>query len=345
MKSRALSVTGILTAGIFLSSSVTGWMDKPKPIDLKTIRQSVTKSMLLLQKSAYTFTNNARLKCASCHHNTLTAMATEIAKRKGISVVDSLSKRNVAAMKFTMMFAGNPNLVNNFLAVNFAPPYILLGLYAEKYPSDMYTDLYADYLISQAKPDGSFLAESGRIPLESGDIHLTAMAIRAIQVYSSPAKKKHVDELVANTRQWLERQNPHQQQELSFQLLGMQWCGSGEEQKKNVAQKLISMQNKDGGWSQLPTLESDAYATGQVLYALYESGMTKPEDDAYQKGINYLLEKQDDKGAWEVATRSFPIQPFVDSQFPPYNQDQFISAAATNWSVMALMNALPDKTK
>ena len=103
------------------------------------------------------------------------------------------------------------------------------------------------------------------------------------------------------------------------------------------------MQNGDGGWSQLPTLKSDAYATGQVLYAMYQSGMAKPEDEVYQSGLKYLLKTQDDKGAWEVVTRSFPIQPFVDSQFPPYNRDQFISAAATNWSVMALMNALPDK--
>jgi len=78
---------------------------------------------------------------------------------------------------------------------------------------------------------------------------------------------------------------------------------------------------------------------------LYESDMVKTSDALYQRGIEYLLRTQDSEGAWEVATRSFPIQPFVNSQFPPYNHDQFISAAATNWSVMALLNALPDKTK
>jgi hypothetical protein len=31
--------------------------------------------------------------------------------------------------------------------------------------------------------------------------------------------------------------------------------------------------------------------------------------------------------------------------FPPYNHDEFISAAASNWAVMALMNALPNKIK
>lgn len=103
------------------------------------------------------------------------------------------------------------------------------------------------------------------------------------------------------------------------------------------------MQNKDGGWSQLPTLASDAYATGQVLYALYESGMNKPADAVYNAGLQYLLKTQDDEGAWFVATRSFAIQPFVSSEFPPYDDNQFISAAGSNWAVMALLNALPDK--
>ena len=343
MKLKILSVAFMLSCSVFLLSVLTGWKNKRPAINTKIIRESAVKSMNLLQKSAYVFTNNAKFKCASCHHNTLTAMATELAKLKGIPVVDSLEKSNVATMEYTIKNVLNPNLVNDFLPVNFVAPYILVGLYAEKYPANSYTDLGIDYLMSQARADGSFLTESGRIPLESGDIHLAAMAIRAIQVYASPAKKNQVDGLVANTRKWLEQQTTSGQQELAFQLLGMQWCGSSHDQKMKVFKKLVSMQNDDGGWSQLPTLKSDAYATGQVLYAMYESGMAKPEDEVYQSGLKYLLKTQDDKGAWEVATRSFPIQPFVDSQFPPYNRDQFISAAATNWSVMALMNALPDK--
>jgi len=128
-------------------------------------------------------------------------------------------------------------------------------------------------------------------------------------------------------------------------LLGMQWCSSSTDQKIKVAEKLISVENADGGWSQLSTMKSDAYATGQVLYALYESGMAKPENAVYQKGLNYLLKTQDEEGAWVVATRAYPIQPFFISNFPPYDENQFISATATNWATMALLNALPDKTK
>jgi hypothetical protein len=272
-------------------------------------------------------------------------MATEIARQKDIPVIDSLRTRNIEAMTHTLALACNPNKINEFLAANFVIPYLLVGLSAEKYTADMYTDLAVDYIMSQAKPDGSFLAESFRVPLENGDVHLTAMAIRSIQLYASAAKKQHVNEMVEKTRLWLEHAETDQQQELAFQLLGMHWCGSNNDQKNKIAEKLRSMQIADGGWSQLTTLKSDAYATGEILYALYESGMVETDNAVYQKGLDYLLKTQNEKGAWVVETRSFPIQPPMTSDFPPYNHDEFISAAASNWAVMALMNALPDKRK
>ncbi len=343
MKIKIITAAFIFSGSIILLSLLESWMHKPDAPDKVVIEQSAGKSILLLQRSGYIFTNNTKFKCASCHHNTLTAMTTSLAIQKGIPVTDSLSADNSLAMKNTLINACNPNQINQFLPISFATPYLLLGMYAAKYPADMNTDISVDYMMSLAKPDGSFLAESGRVPLETGDVHLTAMAIRSIELYASAAKKKHVDELVAKTRQWLEKVQTNQQQELAFQLLGMQWCGSDNNHKIKIAEKLKAMQNEDGGWSQLPTLKSDAYATGQTLYALYESGMEKTDGAVYQDGLNYLLKTQDKEGAWFVATRSFPIQPFVQSNFPPYDDNQFISAAGSNWAVMALLNALPDK--
>jgi len=343
MKIKILSAIGIITLTVFFCSLVIGWVNKPLDTDPAVVKQAAAKSILLLQRSGYIFTNNNERKCASCHHNTLTAMACEIARQKGVPVTDSFAISNVAAMENTLAGACNPNQIDRFINANFIIPYVLLGLNAEKYAPSMYTDISVDYIMGQAKADGSFLTESGRVPLETGDIHLTAMAIRAIQLYASNSKKKRVEQLVPKTKQWLEKQVPTLQQELAFQLLGLHWCGSSADQKTKVFEKLRSIQNKDGGWSQLPTLKSDAYATGQTLYALFESGMVKTEDAVYQKGLNFLLKTQTETGAWVVATRSFPIQPLIDTDFPPYDYNQFISATASNWATIALLNALPDK--
>ncbi|HXB33765.1 MAG TPA: prenyltransferase/squalene oxidase repeat-containing protein [Puia sp.] len=340
---RAAGTVLLLSSIIILLSALAGWMNRPPLADPKVVERSAAKGLLLLQKSGYTFINRNKVHCVSCHHNTLTSMAAELAKQKGLRVVDSLAVQRTKSMEYSLGLGANPNLINEFLPVNFATPYILLGLNAENYPPSFITDISVDYLITQAKPDGSFLAESGRPPLETGDIHLTALAIRAIQLYASPAKANKVNEMTARTRHWLETTNPSQQQELVFKLLGMHWCGSNPDQKRKVAETLISLQNADGGWSQLPTMSSDAYATGQTLYALFESGMIPPLDPVYQKGLTYLLKSQDETGAWIVQTRAYAIQPFVNSDFPPYDENQFISAAASNWAVMALLNALPDK--
>ena len=345
MKKRSLLTITILAVLMILMNLFVSWKDIPVNLSNSDIRQSVNKSFLILEKSGYLFTERSRLKCAGCHHTTLTSMVAASAREKGIPVIDSFSNKRVEAMIRNLKFASNPNLIDQFLTVNFNAPYTLLGLYAENYPPGIITDISVDYMISQAKPEGSFLTESGRVPLESGDIHCTAFSIRAIQLYASPAKKLRVDALVKRTRRWLEIQNPDQQQEIVFQLLGMQWCGSSREQKLPVAQKLFAMQHADGGWSQLTTLGSDAYATGQALYALCESGMTKPSDEVYQRGISYLLKTQESTGAWYVQTRSYGIQPFFSSNFPPNDESQFISAAATNWADLALLEALPDKVK
>jgi hypothetical protein len=345
MKKRSILTISILAVLIISMNLLVSWKNIPVGVSDSDIRQSVNKSFLILEKSGYLFTERSRLKCAGCHHTTLTSMVAASAREKGIPVIDSFSDKRVEAMIRNLKFASNPNLIDQFLTVNFNAPYTLLGLYAENYPAGIITDISVDYMISQAKPDGSFLTESGRVPLETGDIHCAAFSIRAIQLYASAAKKNHVDALVKRTRRWLETQNPDQQQEIVFQLLGMQWCGSSQDLKIPVAQKLIAMQHADGGWSQLTTLGSDAYATGQALYALCESGMAKPSDEVYQRGISYLLKTQETTGVWYVQTRSYAIQPFFSSSFPPNDESQFISAAATNWADLALLEGLPDKVK
>jgi hypothetical protein len=57
-------------------------------------------------------------------------------------------------------------------------------------------------------------------------------------------------------------------EEAVFQLLGLHWAGEPAEKLAGLAKALRQRQRKDGGWAQLPKLESDAYATGEVLYTL-----------------------------------------------------------------------------
>src|SRR5262249_4471308 len=87
-------------------------------------------------------------------------------------------------------------------------------------------------------------------------------------------------------------------------------------------------------------LESDAYATGEALYALAQFVNDHLADPAWLRGLRFLLETQEDDGTWHVARRAFPFQPTMNSGFP-HHRDSWISAAATSWAVRALPRVVP----
>jgi hypothetical protein len=125
----------------------------------------------------------------------------------------------------------------------------------------------------------------------------------------------------------------------AFQLLGLGWSAAAKETIKKAARALAAEQRPDGGWAQIPTLSSDAYATGQALVALQQSGALMPADPMVQRGNRFLMQSQLGDGSWFVTSRAIPLQPHFESGFP-HGRDQFISAAATNWATMALSLAI-----
>jgi glycogen debranching enzyme len=121
----------------------------------------------------------------------------------------------------------------------------------------------------------------------------------------------------------------------ALRLLGLSWAGASKDLIQKSAAALVAAQRLDGGWSQLPSLASDAYATGEALVALAESGAMSTSDAAYKRGVQYLLGTQFADGSWFVKSRAIPLQPHFESGFP-FGRDQFISAAGTNWAARAL---------
>jgi squalene cyclase len=124
-----------------------------------------------------------------------------------------------------------------------------------------------------------------------------------------------------------------------FQLFGLAWSSAGRQIVQSAARSLLATQRPDGGWAQIPTLTSDAYATGQALAALTESRALPVSSAAFQRGVQFLLRTQSADGSWYVQSRATPFQPYFDAGFP-HGRDQWISATATNWATMALTAAM-----
>src|SRR5262249_28076647 len=124
----------------------------------------------------------------------------------------------------------------------------------------------------------------------------------------------------------------------SFKLLALVWSKASSQEIAREAARLRALQRADGAWAQMPTMATDAYATGQALYALSVAG-EPVKGQIYQKGVAYLLRTQLEDGSRFVRSRAFGFQPYFDAGFP-HGTDQFISAAATSWAAIALSLAL-----
>ena len=126
-----------------------------------------------------------------------------------------------------------------------------------------------------------------------------------------------------------------------MQLLGLHWAGKASATQQRRLPELLALQKDNGGWAQTPNLTSDAYATGQVLFTLYELGVP-PGTASIRRGTEYLLRTQAADGSWRVAGRAPKIQPYFESGFP-YGPDQWISSAGTSWAVLGLSYAVPSQ--
>jgi hypothetical protein len=142
---------------------------------------------------------------------------------------------------------------------------------------------------------------------------------------------------IERARQFLRSATPSSTQDEAFKLLGLVWSKVPASEIADQVKRLLTLQRPDGGWAQLPTMTPDAYATGQALYALHVSGAS-PASQALRNGVSYLLRTQLADGTWFVRSRAFGFQPYFESGFP-HGRDQFVSASATAWAVIALAYA------
>jgi Prenyltransferase and squalene oxidase repeat len=195
------------------------------------------------------------------------------------------------------------------------------------------------FLLHRQAGDGRWYILAHRPPIESSDLQVTAATVRALQLYAPQKQRARYDQAIARAVQWIANAKPAATEEHAFKLLGLKWGQSPDATIQTAARDLLAAQRPDGGWSQIATLGSDAYATGQALYALVESGAIGIDNPSYKRGAQYLLSRQLADGSWFVQSRAVPLQPHFESDFP-HGRDQFISAAATGWANLALTHSV-----
>lgn len=302
----------------------------------QSIHEAVDRSLPLLQRISEPFIK--KTGCVSCHHDSLVAMAVSDARRNGYRV-DEQADHVLRSTTATYLESWRERTLQNrgIAGQQDTINYLLVGLAASGHPADEATDAQSLWLLRRQAQDGRWPAWALRPPIESNDVEVTAMSMRALQLYPPRMNLADAARAVTRAATWLSNAEAATTEERSFKVLGLVWGNQSAAAIRRAADDLRALQSPAGGWSQESSLPADAYATGEALVALQASGVTTA-DPAVRKGIEFLVHSQLQDGSWFVQSRSVPIQAYFESGFP-HGGDQWISAAATAWAVSALSPA------
>lgn len=295
----------------------------------RSIAAAVAPALALLEKQSHNFIRIGG--CNSCHAQDLPSAAAGIAHDRGLP-----APKEIPQLPLSMHTLNAERIMDLAVPSVMTVGWEMFDFGNNGVPKDEYTDATVRFIKSMQTPAGNWDAfESRRPPMNTGIYQTAALAVYALKTYGPLAEQADTDQVLARAAAWLEAAQPATTQDRAFHLMGLAWANAKPASIAAAAKALAAAQRADGGWSQLPTMGSDAYATGEALYALNASGRIPVNDPVYGKGVKYLLNSQAADGSWHVKSRAIWVQPYFESGFP-YGQDQWISAAGTSWAAMAL---------
>ncbi len=300
------------------------------------VRTAVQRSVSLLERTTSQFFVKAN--CFSCHEQPAAAIATGAARAKRIAIDEKANSERWNQLTSAL----NGSQLEGAASLGGADNnlYLAEGLVRSGYAPDRKTDILAANLAAYQGGDGGWhLPGYARSPLQDNDFSRTAMGIRALQTYGSPGRASEMKERIERAKQWLLHASPVTTEDFVMRLSGVAAAGAPASELRKLAEPVLARQRPDGGFAQRDGFASDAYATGMTLLALANAGVVQPTQDAYRKGVQFLLRTQSADGSWHVSSRATKFQIYFESGFP-YGQDQWISTMATGWATAALSQAI-----
>jgi hypothetical protein len=266
----------------------------------------------------------------------MTVWALNEAKSQGFTV------REEALKEFTQWTKGrfvgkNLDAPKGGPTENISMVPVYLGLMARTAPRQ--ESLSADdqkrmaaYLARWQEADGSWKLPSqkelARPFFESVEIVtlLTYLAVAA-QVPDGPSESP-VRASRDKAAEWLRKTKPGDStQTLAVRLLVDSQTGALPKSVPPGVAALLQRQHADGGWGQEKDLPSDAYATGQALYALSLAGVAN-DQEGIRRGVAFLIATQKEDGSWPMKSRHKK-----DNNVGP------ITYFGSTWATLGLMRA------
>jgi hypothetical protein len=315
------------------------------------IHKSVDRAISYLQAESASWLSTR--KCAACHHVPMPLWALGEAERQGYAIdkkyladtTEALlgSKDKLLASRIFPNPADRPDPRPEGRGLNMGLPFLAVA--AQSFPALSESQkqslrLIAEEIIKKQLPDGSreYFPTTRRPPINESQTTDAAWIIMALEGpigTGTPAQR----EALAKASAWLDKAKVaglHQEKVLKV-ILGVRSAKSHAALQPAI-DELLALQRTDGGWSQtVPEPKSDAFATGQTLYALALAGYTADRQEI-KRGINFLVATQKPDGSWPMSSRSTPDgSPGSSKLLSP------ITCAASSWATLGLVRLVPQK--
>jgi Mg-chelatase subunit ChlD len=191
-----------------------------------------------------------------------------------------------------------------------------------------------DYVLKHQAQDGGIPEEFNDPPIVQGRFMMTGNALVAFEWAAAHSKDPKYRQAAQRAIAWIAANEPVSSQDLVFKIVAVNRYGNAEQKRAvwSLVERLAAQQERDGGWKEAPTEEGyNAFATGQVLYAFKQAGVSV-RSEMFQRGVDYLLKTQvkeaaENNGSWK-AVHTFNLRNQHASDFAP-----------TMWAVIGLAGA------
>jgi hypothetical protein len=275
-------------------------------------RKAIERGLAFLQSDAAKWRKEKT--CATCHHGTMTVWALAEAKRDGFPVAADTWADTVKWTKERLKNIDAPrDTREGWKMVN--SPAVYLATMAQAVPgqdalSPSELKQIAGHLLRHQESDGSWawsLAPPKNRPppfFESDEV-VTLLATMALapHVPADAKEKSDVRDGRVKAAAWLAKNKPSDTtQAAAIRLLARSRAGESAQALQKDIDAFLQRQNKDGGWKQLGSRPSDAYATGQSIYILNLVGVGSDRPEI-QRARAFLLATQKDDGSWPMKSR------------------------------------------
>ncbi len=298
-------------------------LSKPQATS-EVVESAIRKSLRLLEKASAGAVKHR--KCFTCHNQALPVLVFVEARNRGFTIDEDNLKLQI---KQTVAYAGPRKTA-------IAHGYALWALEAGGWNSDETTAALTGFLLKTQQKANHWRNPGVRPPAAGSDFTTTYVALRGLTAFGTKEQKPKIEARTKTVRQWLLSATSGHTEDCVFRLRLLRYVDADETTVGKATAELLQLQRKDGGWAQTSEMKSDAYATGSALVALIRAGDVPTDHLAVRRGVQYLVDTQQEDGSWHVKTRAKPFQPYFESGFP-HGKDQFISIFASSWATLALL--------